>query len=428
MAGKMLSDRTDRRPDRDRCATARLGAYTEVGARTILHEVTMADYSYVVNDCADHLHHDRKILLDRGDDADQSGQSSDAPGLAGAFHLPRQQPIFRARATMPNSSHGGASITSISAMTSGSATARSSCPAAAIGTGAVIAAGAIVTKDVPAYTIVAGNPARPIKRRFPEAIAGAAGRARVVGLGPRDAAPRPARFPQARRRGVSRKVRSGSSGRSHSQPECRIVTELFIEGGRALLGHEIRRNLAADRRPRDQRRGHGQRPRLARHRCRRPAGAAGHRRSAWRCVRAADDAAPRRRFSDRRRAGRQRPAGDRQRHHDGLSRHDLVVGAGPAQRRQCAAIARGDRAAAAAACRRHPLPSAPRDLQSRCGRRDHRLAGGKAASTCSPSTTTWTRPSPASPSRRSAAAWSSAPASPTRRSISLVQSVVAREP
>jgi hypothetical protein len=28
-----------------------------------------------------------------------------------------------------------------------------------------------VTKDVPAYTIVAGNPARTIKRRFPEAVA-----------------------------------------------------------------------------------------------------------------------------------------------------------------------------------------------------------------------------------------------------------------
>ncbi len=40
-----------------------------------------------------------------------------------------------------------------------------------IGNGAVIGAGSIVTKDVPAYAVVAGSPARKIKMRFtPEVI------------------------------------------------------------------------------------------------------------------------------------------------------------------------------------------------------------------------------------------------------------------
>src|SRR3979411_374285 len=49
MAGKMLSVE----PTIDPSAAlheARLGAYCEGGARTILHDVTMDDYSYVVND------------------------------------------------------------------------------------------------------------------------------------------------------------------------------------------------------------------------------------------------------------------------------------------------------------------------------------------------------------------------------------------
>ena len=51
-------------------------------------------------------------------------------------------------------------------------------PEVTVGHGAVIAAAAVCTRDVAPYTVVAGVPAKPVKRRLPESVA-----ERMVALG-----------------------------------------------------------------------------------------------------------------------------------------------------------------------------------------------------------------------------------------------------
>ena len=153
-----------------RLSGCRLGRHVEIGERVSLHEVTVGDYSYVER-------HGEAIYAEIGKFC-----SIAAAVRINAVEHPMERVTTHKISYRPNEyflhapldhefrerrrarrvaighdvwiGHGAVIL-----------------PGVAIGNGAVIGANAVVARDVEPYTVVAGVPARPLRRRFPEDLA-----------------------------------------------------------------------------------------------------------------------------------------------------------------------------------------------------------------------------------------------------------------
>jgi phosphonate metabolism protein (transferase hexapeptide repeat family) len=169
MSAKRLSAKPLIHPTAEVC-DSNLGAYTEVGARTRLLEVALADYSYVVNDSD-------IAYTTFGKFCSIAAMTRINPGNHPMDRASQSHFSYRASRYFPNEAdeedffawrRAHAVIVGHDVWVGHGAIIL---PGRTIGTGAVVAAGAVVTKNVEPYTIVGGNPARPIRRRFPAAVA-----------------------------------------------------------------------------------------------------------------------------------------------------------------------------------------------------------------------------------------------------------------
>ena len=151
-------------------ATAQLGpdchfgTWTEVGERTKIAETTMGDYSYICND-GDVIYTTigkfcsiaSGVRINPGNHPVERAALHHFTYRSAQFELGEDDPDFfdwrrGYPVTIGNDVWIGHGVTVM--------------PGVSIGDGAAIGSGAVVTKDVEPFTIVAGVPAKPIRKRF----------------------------------------------------------------------------------------------------------------------------------------------------------------------------------------------------------------------------------------------------------------------
>jgi phosphonate metabolism protein (transferase hexapeptide repeat family) len=147
---------------------SRLGAYTEVGARTCLLE--LGDYSYVVNDSD-------IAYATIGKFCSIAAMTRINPGNHPMHRASQSHFTYRAAAYFPGEAderdffewrRGQPVIIGHDVWIGHGAIVL---PGRRIGTGAVLGAGTVVTRDVPSYGVVVGNPARLVRQRFSADVA-----------------------------------------------------------------------------------------------------------------------------------------------------------------------------------------------------------------------------------------------------------------
>jgi phosphonate metabolism protein (transferase hexapeptide repeat family) len=145
------------------------GAFCEVGARTKVAECTFGDFSYVANDsdiiyttvgkfCSIAAH----VRINPGNHPTQRVAMNHFTYRSSAYGLGEDDPAFfdwrrSFHVTLGHDVWIGHGVVLL--------------PGVSMGNGAVAGAGAVVTKDVPDFAIVVGNPARMLRYRFsPEVV------------------------------------------------------------------------------------------------------------------------------------------------------------------------------------------------------------------------------------------------------------------